>query len=117
VKIGITVGLGARSEAGRPSPRIVIGLPIALTHDADDARRRFASQVSFYWTLPSHRAMFDHEGVADPAEVAMLGDEASLEASLRRLRDAGATDLAAQVVAVEPGAATRTLEFLASRAP
>jgi hypothetical protein len=60
--------------------------------------------------------MFDREGVADPAEIALFGDEGALESSLARLEDAGATDFAAQVVAVEPGAASRTLDFLAARA-
>jgi F420-dependent oxidoreductase-like protein len=105
----------AAANAGRPAPRIVVGLPISLTGDPDGARERFAPQVAFYGNLPSYRAMFDHEGVTDPAEVALFGDEPALDAALTSLRDAGATDFQAQVVSVEPGSATRTLEFLASR--
>ncbi len=108
--------IGAAAEAaGRPSPRIVIGLPISLTDDPDGARTRFAPQVASYGMLPSYRAMFDREGVEDPAEVALFGNESELDKSLAQLADAGATDFAAQVVSVEPGSATRTLEYLVSR--
>ncbi|MGH2760189.1 MAG: TIGR03564 family F420-dependent LLM class oxidoreductase [Actinomycetota bacterium] len=104
----------AATAAGRPGPRIIIGLPISLTSDPDAARQRFGPQVAGYGMLPSYRAMFDHEGVEDPAEIAMFGDEAALGKALSVLEEAGATDFAAQVVATEPGSATRTLEFLAS---
>lgn len=103
----------AAEAAGRPSPRIITGLPIALTDDADAARDRFAPQVASYGALPSYRAMFDREGVDDPAEVALFGDEKALRAALGRLAEGGATDFGAQVVAVEPGGASRTLDFLA----
>lgn len=106
----------AAEEAGRPSPRIVIGLPISLTDDPDGARTRFAPQVASYGMLPSYRAMFDHEGVGDPAEVALFGNESDLDKALAQLEDAGATDFGAQVVSTEPGSATRTLEYLVSRA-
>ena len=46
----------------------------------------------------------------------LFGDEGTLNTALDRLAGAGATDYAAQVVSVEPGATTRTLEFLANRA-
>ena len=105
----------AAEAAGRPAPRIIIGLPISLTNDPDSARQNFGPQVAGYGLLPSYRAMFDHEGVDDPAEIAMFGDEVALDKVLTELDSAGATDFAAQVVSTEPGSATRTLEFLASR--
>lgn len=105
----------AAAEAGRPAPRIVVGLPISVTTDADAARERFSPQVAAYGALPSYRAMFEREGVDDPAEIALFGNEKVLDAALDALRDAGATDFQAQVVSAEPGSATRTLEFLASR--
>jgi F420-dependent oxidoreductase-like protein len=105
----------AAANAGRPAPRIVVGLPIGIASDPDAARAKFSPQVAGYGMLPSYRAMFDHEGVDDPAEVAIFGDEKELEMQLKRIEDAGATDFAAQVVSTEPGAASRTLEFLASR--
>jgi F420-dependent oxidoreductase-like protein len=106
----------AAADAGRPSPRIVIGLPISLCSDPDGARDRFAPSVTSYGALPSYAAMFDIEGVERPADVALFGDEATLGKALDQLADAGATDFQGQVVSSEPGSATRTLEFLASRA-
>jgi F420-dependent oxidoreductase-like protein len=106
----------AAEEAGRPAPRIIAGLPISIVSDPDAARQRFAPQVASYGALPSYRAMFDQEGVEDPAEVAIFGDETTVGAEIARLFDAGATEFAAQVVAAEPGSATRTLEFLADLA-
>ncbi len=104
---------GAES-AGRRPPRIIAGLPISLTTDPDGARERFSPQVAGYGMLPSYRAMFDREGVGDPADVAIFGDDAALSAELTRLADAGASDFAAQVVSTDPGSATRTLEFLST---
>lgn len=105
----------AAEGAGRPAPRIVAGLPISLTDDPDAARARFSPQVASYGALPTYRAMFDKEGVDDPAEVALFGNEAELDKVLTQLEDAGATDFAAQIVSTEPGSATRTMEFLAAR--
>lgn len=102
----------AAEAAGRPAPRVIAGLPISITSDPDGARATFGPGVAGYGMLPSYRAMFDREGVSDPQEVALFGDEDVLGAELTRLADAGATDFAAQVVSTEPGSATRTLEFL-----
>ncbi len=104
----------AADAAGRRAPRIVAGLPISITSDPDGARAKFAPAVAGYGMLPSYRAMFDREGVSDPADVAIFGHEDVLGAELARLADAGATDFAAQVVSTEPGSATRTLEFLSA---
>jgi 5,10-methylenetetrahydromethanopterin reductase len=104
----------AAADAGRPAPRIIAGLPISLTSDPDGARERFSPQVAGYGMLPSYRAMFDREGVEDPADVALFGDESALDAALRELAAAGATEYAAQVVSTQPGSATRTVEFLSS---
>jgi 5,10-methylenetetrahydromethanopterin reductase len=106
----------AAANAGRPAPRIVIGLPIGIASDPDAARAQFSPQVAGYGALPSYRAMFDREGVDDPADVAIFGDESALDKALQKLEDAGATDFGAQVVSTEPGAASRTLDFLAERA-
>jgi alkanesulfonate monooxygenase SsuD/methylene tetrahydromethanopterin reductase-like flavin-dependent oxidoreductase (luciferase family) len=106
----------AADAAGRPEPRIAVGLPIVLTDDADGARARLATQTAWYATLPSYRAMFEREGVAEPADVALVGDERALDAGLARLEDAGATDYLAQIVSSGPGSVERTFDYLASRA-
>jgi F420-dependent oxidoreductase-like protein len=108
-----TIGKAARA-AGRPAPRIVAGLPIALVRDAAAAREAVAKAFEIYGTLPSYRAMLDREGAGGPGDVALIGDEAALRTQIDRLRDAGVTDFDAAVAGVEDGAEARTLEFLAS---
>jgi F420-dependent oxidoreductase-like protein len=111
--IAPAIGKAARA-AGRPEPRIVAGLPIALCRDAATAREGVATACEIYGMLPSYRAMLDREEAAGPADVALLGDEAALREQLGRLRDAGVTDFDAAVTPVEEGSEARTLEFLAS---
>lgn len=105
----------AAESAGRSDPRVAVGLPITLTDDADATRARLATQTAWYATLPSYRSMFEREGVAGPADVALIGDEAALDAGLARLRDAGATDYLAQIMSSGPSSAARTFEYLADR--
>ena len=105
----------AAREAGRPDPRIVVGLPIMLTNDADAGREAAAAQFANYGNLPSYRGMLDIEGAAHPADVALIGTEEGLEASLRRLIDAGATDFGAAAFGSEEEQ-SRTRAFLAELA-
>ena len=85
----------AAAAAGRPEPRVAVGLPICVTDDPDGARARAAQIFEVYGHLPSYRAMLDREGVAGPADVALVGDEATVSASVRRLAEVGVTDFAA----------------------
>lgn len=104
----------AAEAAGRPQPRVVAGLPIALTNDATRAREVAGQVFQMYGTLPSYRAMLDREGVDSPGDVALAGDEATLRAELGRLRDAGVTDFGASPFPADESAVARTLEFLKS---
>ena len=91
-------GVRAAAEAaGRPAPRIVAGVPIVLTDDPDGARARAAKAFAMYGTLPSYRAMLDNEGAEGPADLAIVGDEKTLETAIRRYADAGVTDFHAAV--------------------
>jgi F420-dependent oxidoreductase-like protein len=101
----------AAEAAGRPAPRVAVGLPVCVTDDVDGARERAAKQFSVYGHLPSYRAMLDKEGAEGPADVAVVGNEAVVSAELRRLADAGATDFAAAVYGNGEERA-RTLEVL-----
>jgi F420-dependent oxidoreductase-like protein len=84
----------AAEAAGRPAPRVAVGLPICVTDDVDRARQSAARAFAIYDQLPSYRAMLDLEGAEGPADVAIVGDEETVTAELTRLADAGATDLA-----------------------
>ena len=85
----------AASEAGRPKPRVVVLLPVAVTDDADAARQSAAKRYAVYGTLPSYRAMLDREGAAGPADVVVVGDEAAVARQLDEIAAAGATDFVA----------------------
>jgi 5,10-methylenetetrahydromethanopterin reductase len=82
----------AAADAGRPEPRIGVGLPVCVTSAPDAARERAASVFSVYGQLPSYRAMLDREGAAGPADVAIVGTAAEVEAQVRRLAAIGCTD-------------------------
>lgn len=104
----------AAQAAGRPTPRIVCGLPIALTSDVDGAREKIGKQLEIYGMLPSYRDMLDREGVAGPAELSVVGDEATLREAIQRLRDIGVTDFNASIMPVGEGVFDATLDLLQS---
>ena len=106
----------AAAEAGRPAPRVVSGFPVAVTDYPDRARESAARIFAVYGQLPSYRAVLDVEGAAGPADVAIVGSEAEVEARLRELAAAGVTDFNASPFPVDgdPGAVRRTVEFLAA---
>ena len=111
----VPVIAAAAAKAGRPTPRIAVGLPIVLTDNAEAARAQIAQGSAWYNTLPSYRAMFEREGVAGPADIALVGNKAALDAALGRLEEAGATDFLAQLIPAGPGTVQATTEYLRER--
>lgn len=107
----------AAEGAGRPAPRVCVGLPVCVT---DDTQAGFEAASGFfgrYGNLPSYRRMLDIEGVESPAEVAIIGNEAEVEAQLRALAAAGATDYLASIFPTGDDAeasVARTRELLKS---
>jgi len=85
----------AAAEAGRPAPRVVVALPCCVTDDEADGRAKAGAQLAGYENIPVYRAVLDREGAAGPADVSIVGDEASVTAQLRRLEEIGATDFVA----------------------
>ena len=105
----------AASDAGRAAPRVVVGLPLAVTDDVDAALERVARAFVVYGQLPNYRRMLDKEGAEGPRDVAILGNEKAVEQRLRDLASAGATDFLAPMVPVGEDAAAslkRTRDFL-----
>ena len=98
----------AATDAGRPAPRIVSALPVAVTDDVAAARAEAAETFSVYGFLPSYRAMLDREGAAGPADVALVGTEAEVKAGIEGMFEAGATEF----VAVPFTNRNRTLDVL-----
>ena len=99
----------AAAAAGRPAPRVVVGLPVAVTDDPSAAREAAARVFQVYGGLPSYRAMLDREGAEGPADVAMVGDESAVGEQIERLRSIGVSDFLASPFPTG-GAAKASLE-------
>jgi 5,10-methylenetetrahydromethanopterin reductase len=100
----------AAAAAGRAAPQIASSLPICVTNDIDAARVRAARDFQVYGFLPSYRAMLDREGAEGPADVAIVGDDATVAKRVRSLADAGVTEYVASIYGSrEERARTRAL--------
>ncbi|MEX2100618.1 MAG: TIGR03564 family F420-dependent LLM class oxidoreductase [Acidimicrobiia bacterium] len=82
----------AAEDAGRPSPRIVVGLPVAAHDDVEEARRVAAEQFAVYGNLPNYQRILAHGGLDSPADAAIVGDEAAVTAQIKATFEAGGTD-------------------------
>ncbi len=90
----------AAMAAGRPTPRVIAGLPIAVCDDPAAARERAARAFSLYPSMPSYRAMLDREGAGGPEDIVIVGDEASVSDQLDHLEEIGVTDFLAPIFPV-----------------
>lgn len=81
----------AADAAGRPEPRVIASIPVCVTDAPGPALERAASQFEVYGGLPSYRAMMDREGVAGPADIAIVGTQDQVAERVRGFFDAGAT--------------------------
>ena len=102
----------AASESGRPSPRIIATLPVCVTEQPQVVRAAIGKGLSMYAELPSYQAMFAREGVAGPAELAVVGSAAEVADSVASLQEAGVTDFAASEFYLNADERTQTREFL-----
>jgi F420-dependent oxidoreductase-like protein len=115
----------AADAAGRPAPRIVAGVPVALCSNGQaDKARAYASEVLGHADFsPNYVRLLEHGEAEDVGDTMAAGDESAILKRLRRYREAGVTDLAARVVPLGDDATTRaqsllrTREFLASLCP
>lgn len=102
----------AAADAGRPDPRVVAALPVAVTADVDGTKRRTAQQLAMYNTLPSYRTMMDREGVDGPADLTIAGTAAEVRDRLAELSAIGVTDFNASIVAADGDERAATMEVL-----
>ena len=92
----------AAADAGRPSPRIIAMVQVAVTDDAGTVRAEAAGRLAFYETVPSYRKVLNREGVAKAADLAVIGDARAVTGQLRTYLDAGATDVLLVPLQAEP---------------
>jgi len=93
----------AAREAGRPSPRIVAGVPVALcAHHEVEAARAYANEILGHAHFsPNYVRLLEHGDATDVGDTMAAGDESAILARLQRYRDAGVTDLAARIVPLD----------------
>lgn len=109
----------AAADAGRPAPRIVAGLPVAVHDDVAEARSAAARQFSAYGELPNYQRILSRGGITGPGDAVIVGDEDSVTAQVLALFEAGATDVWAAPFPVGDDAAAsraRTRALLSSLA-
>jgi F420-dependent oxidoreductase-like protein len=82
----------AAADAGRPAPRIVAGLPVAVHDDVAEARLVAAQQYRVYGELPNYQRILAHGGISGPGDAVIVGNEDSVTAQIQALFAAGATD-------------------------
>ncbi len=84
----------AAADAGRPRPRIIAMVSVAVTDDVDAARAAAADSLALYDSIPSYQKAFAREGVSSAVELAVIGTAETVTRRLKTVIDAGATDLA-----------------------
>jgi len=105
----------AATNAGRPAPRVVVGVPVSVTDDQDAARATAGETFQVYGRLENYRRILDRGEAPGPADVAVVGTETEVADQLAAYAAAGATDLMAVVYPTgdNPAASVaRTTELL-----
>lgn len=105
----------AATAAGRPAPRIVAGLPVAVHDEETEAREAVARTSGIYASQPNYQRIMRLGGSATPADAAIVGSGAQVRRQLQAIIDAGATDLWLNPVAVgedRRGSLRRTRDVL-----
>lgn len=99
----------AAAAAGRPTPRIMALIRICVTDDHADAYALAEVTAQRYRAVPSYAAVQDKEGLADPADLHLIGSWERVLDGLGDYADAGVTDFRLEVAAPteEAGHATR----------
>jgi F420-dependent oxidoreductase-like protein len=87
--------------AGRPAPRIVAGLPVAVHDDVSEVRDTVARTTGrIFDSLPNYQRILEIGGCDGTAGAAIAGDETSVKQQLQAVIDAGATDIWVSPIAV-----------------
>jgi F420-dependent oxidoreductase-like protein len=115
----------AAADAGRPDPRVVAGIPVALcaNSEVDDARARANRVLGHAEFSPNYQRLLEHGDATDVGDILAGGDEKAVVDRMLRFRDAGVTDLSVRVLPLGPDRNARaeswqrTEAFLSSLCP
>ncbi len=115
----------ATAGAGKPAPRVVAGVPVAIcANDEVNDARAWANKVLGHADFcPNYQQLLERGDATDVGDILAAGDEAAVVTRLRSFRDAGVTDLALRPLALGSDRASRiesrerTLALLASLCP
>ena len=115
----------AAAAAGRPVPRVVAGVPVAVCSPREqETARAYAGEVLGHAHFsPNYVRLLEHGDAEDIGDTMAAGDEGAVLARLRRYRDAGVTDLAARIIPLgdddtsRRASRDRTVHLLASLGP
>jgi F420-dependent oxidoreductase-like protein len=103
--------------AGRPDPRICVGVPVAVTDDRKAGTQAAIRNFERYGNLPSYQNMLKIEGHSHPSQMAIIGNEIEVEREIRAYSDVGTTEFLASPFPVgsdEGVSLTRTRALLKS---
>lgn len=114
--IAVPTMSAAAKAADKPAPRFVAMVPVLLTNDTTAGRELVNTTFQMYGQIPSYRATLDRGGAANPADVAIVGTAADIEAGLREFAAAGVTDFVAVIPTTAGVARDATQELLSGLA-
>lgn len=92
----------AAAAAGRPSPRVVAGIPVCVCDDneVDVAIERTNRVLSEAEVSPNYQKLLDLGDARSVGDLLAAGSESSVEKRLRSFADAGVTDLSVRIVPI-----------------
>jgi F420-dependent oxidoreductase-like protein len=111
--IAPTIGQAA-ADAGRPRPRIIAMVSVAVTTEVDAVRAAAAENLALYDSIPSYQKVLAREGVSSAVELAAIGTAEEITGRLKTYMDAGATDLVLLPLQTEPADLQRVYELAAA---
>jgi alkanesulfonate monooxygenase SsuD/methylene tetrahydromethanopterin reductase-like flavin-dependent oxidoreductase (luciferase family) len=115
----------AAAAAGRPTPRVVAGVPVVLCRDDEvDGAREWANKLLGHAEFsPNYQRLLEHGDATDVGDILAAGSEEAVLARLQQFKDAGVTDLSVRLVPYGKSrderiaSKQRTLDYLSSLCP
>ncbi len=115
IKNNISPVLNSKSDNSRS---IISAIPICITSDVEKIKNEAKSVFQFYNNYPNYKKMIIQEGVKDPSDLAIVGDEDYAYNILQTYANSGVTEILAVIFGEDINKRinlkSRTLDFLLS---